>query len=229
MKHSQIKKSLARKFHELYVDAVYDQISKGHSHASLGKNLKGQSFKQSGLGVFNFLKTKGLKQGHVCVEYGCGSLRLAQHFINYLNPANFWGLDVTDKFYKIGEEMIGWELLGEKTPRFRVINAATLAEVNHHHPDYLFSVQVMIHIPPDEIEEFIANIVNVCVKTTQVYISVDVSDFTFKHHPLTWFFSKTELAGVLDKFPVNYSFIGVGLVEIAKCRVEKTWIKLALK
>jgi hypothetical protein len=224
-----VKKKSDKQFHERYVDAVYDDISKGKSHSTLGRNLKGQPFKESGLNVFNFLKTEGIKPEHICVEYGCGSLRAAQHFINYLNPSNFWGLDVTDKFYEIGKEMIGQKLLQKKLPHFRIISPATLAEVNQSHPDYLFAVLVMIHIPPSEIEEFLSNILKVCVKTTRAYISVDVSAITFKPHPNAWVFSKKELAAFLDKFPINYSFLDASSVDFDKNRIEKKWIKLMLK
>lgn len=223
------EKKSDKKFHERYVDAVYDHISKGKPHLTLGGNLKGRSFKQSGLDVFNFLKTEGIKPEHICVEYGCGSLRAAQHFINYLNPSNFWGLDVTDKFYKVGKEMIGQKLLQKKLPHFRIINPATFAEVNQSHPDYLFAVQVMIHIPPNEIEGFLSNILKACVKTTRAYILVDACEITFKPHPRAWVFSKKELAAFLDKFPINYSFIDAGSGDFGKNRIEKKWIKLTLK
>jgi hypothetical protein len=218
-----------KKFHERYVDAVYNDISKGKSHSTLGRNLKGQPFKESGLDVFNFLKTEGIKPEHICVEYGCGSLRAAQHFINYLNPSNFLGLDVTDKFYEVGKELIGQKLLQMKLPHFRIINPATLAEVNQSHPDYLFAVQVMIHIPPNEIEEFLSNIIKACVKTTRAYILVDTCEITFKPHPRAWVFSKNEIAAFLNKFPINYSLIDASSVDFDKNRIEEKWIKLMLK
>jgi hypothetical protein len=41
-----------------------------------------------------------------CVDFGCGSLRLGQHAIRYLDRSNYWGVDLTDSFIRAGIDLL---------------------------------------------------------------------------------------------------------------------------
>ncbi|HEX4861285.1 MAG TPA: hypothetical protein VFV07_08615, partial [Rhizomicrobium sp.] len=64
---------------------------------------------------------------HRVIEYGCGSLRIAAHFIRHLAPGNFFGLDVVSGFYEAGRAAMGEALIAQKTPHLAVIDEASLA------------------------------------------------------------------------------------------------------
>jgi SAM-dependent methyltransferase len=43
---------------------------------------------------FEFLKTRGLRPDHKLCDVGCGALRGGIHFVRYLDPGNYYGLDI---------------------------------------------------------------------------------------------------------------------------------------
>jgi hypothetical protein len=224
-----LKRNPNGKFHQFYVESICEHLLQGKPHFTLGKNLRDQVFGQSGLNVLNFLKQEGLKPGHVCVDYGCGSLRIGQHLIKYLNSSNFWGLDVTERFYEIGKEMIGPTLIRDKKPHLQVISPASLMSTRSAKPDFVISAFVIMHVPPEELEDFIKNIIGLCVSKTKVYISVDIAGETVKAHNRTWIYSQRTLNAVLDRFPVRYSFKEAGRKLIKGFEIEKKWLTLSVR
>jgi SAM-dependent methyltransferase len=101
---------------------------------------------------------------HKVVEYGCGSLRIAAHFIRRLAPGNFFGLDVVPGFYEAGQAAIGDALIAEKRPRFGVIEETTLAEAQALAADLVYSAVVCAHVHPDEIETYFRNLARLAHK-----------------------------------------------------------------
>ncbi|MBC2776027.1 class I SAM-dependent methyltransferase [Parasphingopyxis marina] len=98
------------------------------------------------------------------VEYGCGTLRLAAHFIAYLPERHFFGLDVIPEFLEKGRDLIGAELIGEKAPVLAVIDDASIAAARDFAPDFVFSHAVMHHVHPDELKIYAANIASIASK-----------------------------------------------------------------
>src|ERR1700743_3726367 len=74
-----------------------------------------------------WLKTMALKKTQRVIEYGCGSRRLGAHFIRYLDPGRFFGMDVVSGFYETGLEALGPQMVAEKKPRLSVSYDALLA------------------------------------------------------------------------------------------------------
>jgi ubiquinone/menaquinone biosynthesis C-methylase UbiE len=50
-------------------------------------------YKEIGEVVFCLLKKQGLKRNMKVLDIGCGSLRIGQHLINYLNKGNYYGIE----------------------------------------------------------------------------------------------------------------------------------------
>jgi len=119
----------------------------GKRHPSLGPNLIGRPFGRSGLSGLRVLKEYGLRPDDVCVDYGCGTLRVGIHLINYLKPGNYWGFDA-EKLLREGTKLIGEHLIAEKAPHLRVISPEAIAEVAREKPRLLYSRGVLISCPP---------------------------------------------------------------------------------
>lgn len=149
---------------------IAGQLKKGKGHFSLGRNLKAPDgaeldFWSSGADrAARYFKRMRLMPHHRVVDYGCGSLRLGAHFIRFLNPGCYFGLDVVPDFFRIGQELIGEELVREKAPAFRVIESAAIAEAATFSPDFVFSTAVCIHVHPDELPQYFANLVQIASK-----------------------------------------------------------------
>jgi len=85
------------------------------------------------------------------VDFGCGSLRIGYHTISFLQPGHYFGLDIQKEFLTLGEQMLGTDLYEMKQPTLRVIDRQTLAEAARFGADAVMSINVAIHVSPEEI------------------------------------------------------------------------------
>lgn len=180
-------------FSDFYVEMEWKKVRTGAQHQSLGINLGEGVFEEAGLEAFNKLLKWGLKPHHHCVDYGCGSLRIGQHLISYLNPNCYWGLDVTDQFYQLGVEKIPTEKLAEKKPQFYKINAETLTQAAENEIDYVWCSGVLIHIPPFELKDFLTQILTLLGPNTAIFIDMAAYQENAQISPLSWAYTKDYL------------------------------------
>jgi hypothetical protein len=187
---------------DFYTEIVSQGMQKqGASHPTLGAALQGGvPFDESGRHELDRLTGAGLRPEHVCVDYGCGSLRIGQHVIRYLNPSCYWGLDATDRFYRIGLDLIGADLVREKQPHVHVIDTAVLDQVRAARPHFVYSNAVVLHVPPEEIREFFANVMGLFDAGTRGLINVRLSSTAKRISSRSWAYSESELTRLVEEF-----------------------------
>ena len=69
---------------------------------------------------FEFLIKKGLQPQHRMLDLGCGTLRGGRHFIRYLQPGNYYGIDISRKAIAFADQLIQQERLTDKSPHLLV-------------------------------------------------------------------------------------------------------------
>jgi SAM-dependent methyltransferase len=166
-------------------------LRKGKEHNSLGANIvtKGVSdFWETGAKQAQRLIALGkVSPASRVVEYGCGSLRIAGHFLKLLEPGNFFGLDVISDFYELGIANVGADLIAASKPRLAVISRDTVAEAAAFRADFVFAHSVVIHVHPDIIEEFFDNLRTIaCRPGTILTFNVMISDEPVRYNNLGW-------------------------------------------
>lgn len=65
------------------------------------RNVTGGNWEQIGQLQFDALKAHGLQPHHNLIDVGCGTLRGGVHFIPYLEPGRYYGLDANEDFVRI--------------------------------------------------------------------------------------------------------------------------------
>ena len=118
------------------------RLLRGEKHASLGSNLLGKPFAESGLSTLQMLIEHGLTRDDVCVDYGCGTLRVGIQIINYLKPGAYWGLD-SNPILREGLNLVDADLVAEKGSHLRVISPDSVAEAAAARPRFLCSLKVL--------------------------------------------------------------------------------------
>lgn len=101
---------------------------------------------------FNFLVAQGLKPEHTLLDIACGSLRGGVHFINYLNPGNYLGLDKEQELINRGiEHELGNAQQAEKQPEFVISDCF---EFDHFSkvPDYAIAQSLFTHLVEADIK-----------------------------------------------------------------------------
>jgi hypothetical protein len=164
------KKNPSKSFKDYFAETVEAKLQKGHSHETLGGNLRQGDYATSGRGTFQRLLNNGLKPSDVCVDYGCGTLRIGQHIIDYLEPRGYRGLDISQYLLDEGRKLIGEELWNEKQPQLQIISPDSVAEVAAAKPTMMFSFAVLLHVHPDELGEYVGNVMDV-IGTQGQYIT----------------------------------------------------------
>jgi hypothetical protein len=168
-------------------------ISAGRPQNSLGPALVRQDggsveFHEAGLRLFKKLnRLFPLKPHHRVVEYGCGSLRVANHVIRYLDPGHFFGLDVVDDFYRMGADLVGPDLIGERRPRLAVISEAAVSDASAFSADLIYSHAVCTHVHPDELDVYFRNLAAIASKPGCVLLfNASISDRPLRYTTQSW-------------------------------------------
>lgn len=58
------------------------------------RNYVGGRWDELGQLQLDFLVGQGLEPGHRLLDVGCGSLRAGRHLVDYLEPGNYYGIDI---------------------------------------------------------------------------------------------------------------------------------------
>ena len=149
-------------FKEYFAVIAEKDLARGRAHPTLGPKLTIGDPSDSGLRTFDLLVSRyHIGSGDVCVEYGCGTLRVGRHAIAYLEPGHYWGLDIAQSFLDGGLALIGADVAAQKMPALRVISELSVAETAAAKPKFLYSISVLMHVHPDELLEFMRNIVTI--------------------------------------------------------------------
>jgi hypothetical protein len=170
------RRNPSKPFKDFFAETVKAKLDKGKPHATLGGKLLFDEYTVSGQGFFKRLLDCGLKPDGVCVDYGCGTLRIGLHVINFLGPRAYWGLDIAEFLLAEGRKLIGDELWAEKQPQLRVISPQSVAEAAAAKPAMLFSSAVMLHVHPQELPEYVQNIMTIIGTKGQAVIDVHLHD-----------------------------------------------------
>ena len=185
---------------DYYAGTIANRIKRGGSHRTLGANahFTGSAqdlagFSKRGVKQFQRLTALGLRPENVCVEVGCGSLRVGQHAIEYLDHGNYVGLDIVDTFYQEGIKLLPDRLL-QKHPRLAVISQRTLDEVSALRPDVVYSIAVLKHVPPNEVGDYLEKITSIAVQGAIVFIDFEEGKNGFRTGANNWKYSRDFLA-----------------------------------
>lgn len=208
-----------RGFADYYAAQITDSLAAGRPHRTLGKaaysekalisgsgKISADRFAQRGFSKFVAIRDWGLRPDERVVDYGCGSLRVGQHLIRYLDPGRYIGLDVTDAFYRDGLQMLEPGLAEAKEPYLAVIDDALLERLSRQPPDVLLSVAVAMHVPPQELDAFFARLLRLAGPATRVMLHVDVAAREQRTAPKSWAYTADRYERLVGRALAEHSF-----------------------
>lgn len=73
--------------------------------AGVHRTFIGGSWDTHGKRQLDFLTAQGLLPGHRLIDIGCGCFRAGRHFIDYLEPGNYYGIDANHSLIKAGYDV----------------------------------------------------------------------------------------------------------------------------
>ncbi len=155
-----------RSFADYYVQFERGRLARGVVHPTLG-----QQEPAAGREEFAALVRAGLKPVHRTVDFGCGSLRVGRHLIEYLDPGHYWGLDITTAFYEHAVADIDAALLAEKRPNLARFSPDVFRRVQATQPDVIMVLGVLQCVPPVALGRLMHQVAGLAVEATQIVVS----------------------------------------------------------
>lgn len=202
-------------FAEFYAERVATKILTGRHHKTLGARawepghgpgieLDRFSFAARGLENWAQVLDFGVTTDMRCVDYGCGSLRIGQHAIRYLDVGNYWGVDVTDVFIAEGLKLIDPKLIEARKPQFGTIDDGLLARIRVWEPDFIFANAVLVHVPPAELTLFFKRIQSIMTRRSKVVIIYISSERTKRVKSMNWAYSEATIREAVQTAGVTF-------------------------
>lgn len=189
---------------QFYAADARRRIDAGDAHATLGvASVDRAAVTARAQRILENFKAAGCRPEHVVVDYGCGSLWIGEAFMNYLQPGNYVGLDVSDTFYAEGLARLSVEFVAQRRPSVCVIDDATLRDVRARKPDFIFSIAVLQHVPPDDLPGFFRSVVSLATSHSRIEITHWPRFRTAWMPPRSWRHSRHAIRAALA--PLGYA------------------------
>lgn len=214
-------------YRDFYVAKVSAQLDRGKPHATLGKCPKHHGdVEEWGRGPFERLVNFGLQPDHVVVDYGCGSLRVGRHVMRYVRPGAYWGLDITMRFIDEGRETIDPAQLDACRPNLGVIAPDTLERARAAGPDFVYSIAVLIHVPPEEMSAFWDDFMAVVTNRTAAYLTYKAAGEPVQYAGRSWAYPESDLERAVTSRGGRVEFLARGPQEMDGTAIRKGWLRV---
>jgi SAM-dependent methyltransferase len=148
---------LRHRDHLAYYGAVVDDLVVQGKATAVG-NVDSRSWQQIGRRQFNYLKQHGLQPQHRILEIGCGNLRAGWHLIGYLDPGNYYGIDISQQVLFSAQQMVVDRGLTDRLPYLAPVRDMSLAFLPGGVFDVVHAHSVFSHAPLDVIEDCFAHV-----------------------------------------------------------------------
>jgi SAM-dependent methyltransferase len=106
----------------------------------------------------DYLSAHGLRPDSSLLDYGCGALAAGIHFIEYLQPGRYTGMDISAEVLAEGRRRLESKNLLDKRPELHLIESGSLAVLGHKQFDVIWAQSVLTHMPPGDIHNMLRDI-----------------------------------------------------------------------
>ena len=149
---------------------------------------------------FQFLVKNGLLPTHKFLDIACGSLRGGIHFIDYLHPGHYKGLDINHSLIKAGQLEIKKANLINKKPILLVDDQFTFTKF-HTRFDFAIAHSLFTHLPINLIWRCLINVEKVLKIDGKIYATFFESKNKFTLDPIKQY---PRIITNFDRDPFHY-------------------------
>jgi len=141
-----------------YRSIMRSEIKRGPEAAVGGRRATRRTWLSAGQMQFDYLAAHGLVPGMRMLEVGCGNLRAGRLFIDYLDPGNYWGVDISPEILRAALDTLAEYDLQAKLPRLFLVDDLKLAFLPDHAFDVVHAHGVFSNSPLEVIDECLAHV-----------------------------------------------------------------------
>lgn len=107
----------------------------------------------------SLLRGQGMLPHHRMLDIGCGSLRGGLRFIDYLEPGNYVGVDLSSKLLEAGSQYVMAEGLGHKRPRLlQQTSGFEFLDLRGSTFDYVLAFGVFTDLPASQVTDCLGHV-----------------------------------------------------------------------
>jgi cyclopropane fatty-acyl-phospholipid synthase-like methyltransferase len=152
------------------VNYYHRNLSESEVAAGVHRQFVGGLWDEIGKLQFDFLVLQGLKPAHTLVDVGCGALRGGLHFIRYLEPGRYFGLDINSSLIGAGQKELQQAGLADKRPVLLVNDRFELTRFGRKF-DYGVGVSLITHLYLNHIGRCLAQMRQVMHESSRFYLT----------------------------------------------------------
>jgi SAM-dependent methyltransferase len=141
-----------------YRSIMRSDIKRGPEAAVGGRRSTRRTWLSTGQMQFDYLAAHGLVPSMRMLEVGCGNLRAGRLFIDYLDPGNYCGIDISPEILRAALDTLAKYDLQAKLPRLFLVDDLKLAFLPDHAFDVVHAHSVFSHSPLEVIDECLAHV-----------------------------------------------------------------------
>jgi len=131
-------------------DNIYErELTPEEIEAGLHRDMVGGMWEEMGRLQLEFLQGQGLTRESTLLDVGCGCLRAGVHFVRFLDPGRYYGMDVNASLLRAGleRELPAAGLAGRVASDHLLVNGAFEAWRFGALFDYALAQSVFTHLP----------------------------------------------------------------------------------
>jgi SAM-dependent methyltransferase len=144
--------------HVAYHRAVMASDTARSAEAAVGHDPSREQGARIGRLQFDYLMRHGLKPQDRVLEIGCGNLRAGRLLIEYLDPGNYYGIDISPHVLLAAQDTLAREGLQPKLPYLVLADDLTFAFLPDRHFDIVHAHSLFSHSPRHVVEECFAHV-----------------------------------------------------------------------
>ncbi len=134
-----------------YRQVMADDVKRKSARAAVGTPSE-ERWLALGKLQFDYLSQHGLASHHRMLEIGCGNLRAGWRFIEFLDPGNYTGVDISPEILFAAQQTIADRQLQDKVPSLFLVAGSRLGFLPAGYFDVAHAHSVFSHCPLDVIE-----------------------------------------------------------------------------
>lgn len=168
--------------HVSYYRAVMRSDAARSRDAAVGSHTR-ESWLELGRLQFDFAVSHGLKPDMRMLEIGCGNLRAGRLFIDYLEPGNYYGVDISPDILLAAQDTIAEQGIAARLPYLTLVTDLRLQFLPDASFDFVHAHSVFSHSPIEVIEECFAHVGRLMTADAFFDFTFDRTEGT-EHHVL---------------------------------------------
>jgi SAM-dependent methyltransferase len=185
------------------VNSYHHILSDSDIVAGAHRGFVGGLWEEIGQLQFDFLLAHGLKPNHTLVDIGCGALRGGIHFVRYLQPGNYYGLDINPSLISAGQKELEAAGLADRRAELVVNDKFELSTFGRTF-DYGLAVSVFTHLYLNHIARCLCEMRKVMRPNSQFFCTFFEAASPIHLAPITH--SPGNITTYYDSDPFHYGF-----------------------